>query len=118
MHLYQAIADILLRISTGPQSGNPPSLDPNQLAMLKRVAAQQQQGQAETTSPQVAQKAEANRAQTDTLAFQPDVSVGDLSQFDLSSFDPTVAVHWLRLAQQWHNTYQVGLDERRERSER
>lgn len=42
-------------------------------------------------------------------SFVPNESVGDLSQFDLTSFDPTAASSWLRFAQQWHNTYQVSV---------
>lgn len=38
--------------------------------------------------------------------FWVDASVGDLSSFDLSSFDPTKSENWLKVAQQWYNTYE------------
>lgn len=43
------------------------------------------------------------------FTFVPDQSIGDLSQFNFSLFDPTSALHWVQFAQHWHNTYQVGL---------
>lgn len=39
--------------------------------------------------------------------FHPDEKAGDLSQFDMSTFDPSLPASWLRFAQQWYNTYQV-----------
>lgn len=48
----------------------------------------------------------------ETASFVPDPSIGDLSQFNFTLFDPTSALHWVRFAQHWHNTYQVGNDAR------
>lgn len=43
---------------------------------------------------------------TTNANFWVDASVGDLSNFDLSSFDPTKSENWLKVAQQWYNTYE------------
>lgn len=47
------------------------------------------------------------KSQQQLLTFVPDPSIGDLSQFNFSLFDPTSALHWVQFAQHWHNTYQV-----------
>lgn len=47
-----------------------------------------------------------NQSSNANANFWADASVGDLSQFDLTSFDPTKSENWLRVAQQWFNTYQ------------
>lgn len=48
-----------------------------------------------------------NESTSNTNAnFWVDKNVGDLSNFDLSSFDPTKSENWLKVAQQWYNTYE------------
>lgn len=49
---------------------------------------------------------------TTSYSFVPDQSIGDLSQFNFTLFDPTSSLHWIQFAQHWHNTYQVGISSR------
>jgi hypothetical protein len=106
------------------------SLDAAQLAMLQKIAQQNQTAPSSTDQTQQEQRPSNQHHQFDTSStsnvtsqpasssdlapdaapistFVPNASIGDLSQFNINEFDPTNASHWLHFAQQWHNTYQV-----------
>jgi hypothetical protein len=108
------------RVSSPPQSqerapGAPPSIPrpPATTAATSAPIYTEAQTHSTTVAPPAQAPTQAPFAvpppasTLEAYSFVPDVSIGDLSQFNFTLFDPTSALHWVRFAQHWHNTYQV-----------